>query len=91
MWNREASGNGRRDSEEQAVIEWTWVLAAWAVMGGGLVLWFGAALAVLEGPRGRRPDPSTCACCRHDALAHEQAGAAHACTQCPCGAFRRCS
>jgi hypothetical protein len=71
------------------VIEWAWVLAAWAVVGGGLVLWFGAALAVLEGPRGRRPDRSTCACCRHDAVAHEHAGPATSCTQCPCDGFRR--
>jgi hypothetical protein len=71
------------------VTELAWVLSAWAVLAGGIVVWFGDALAVLEGPRGRRPDRSTCACCRHDAIAHEQTRPGHACTQCPCAAFRR--
>jgi hypothetical protein len=72
------------------MIELAWVLSAWVVVAGGVVAWFGEALAVLEGPRGRRPDRTSCACCRHDAVAHEQGGAAHACTQCPCWGFRRC-
>jgi hypothetical protein len=70
------------------VTELAWVLSAWAVVAGGLVVWFGDALAVLEGPRGRRLDRTACACCRHDAVAHEQAGPRAACTQCPCGGFR---
>jgi hypothetical protein len=71
------------------VTELAWVLSAWAVLAGGIVVWFGDALAVLEGPRGRRLDRSACACCRHDAIAHEQARAGSACTQCPCAGFRR--
>ena len=67
--------------------ELVWVLGAWAIVGGGIVAWFGDALAVLEGPRGRRLDRSACACCRHDSIAHEQTGGA--CTQCPCRGFRR--
>ena len=69
--------------------ELAWVLCAWAVVSGGTVVWFRHALAVLEGPRGRRPDRNACACCRHDAIAHEQAGPGSACTQCPCAGFRR--
>ena len=71
------------------MIDWTWVLSAWALVGTGLVLWFGEALSALEGPRGPRRDPSTCGCCRHDALAHEHAGPGTSCTQCPCDGFRR--
>jgi len=66
------------------VIELAQVVTAGTVVGGGLVLWFGDALAALESPWGRLPDPSACSCCRHDAVAHEGA-----CTQCPCGGFRR--
>jgi hypothetical protein len=71
------------------VTELAWVLSAWAVVGGGIAVWFGDALAVLEGPRGRRPDRSACACCRHDAVAHGPGAPGNACTQCPCGGFRR--
>jgi hypothetical protein len=65
-----------------------WILTAWAVVGGGVVIWFHEALVLLEGPQERR-DRSTCACCRHDAVAHEHAGPGDGCTQCPCEAFRR--
>ena len=70
-------------------MELEWVVSAWALVAGGIVVWFGDALAVLEGPRGRRPDRSTCACCRHDVIAHEENGSRRACTQCPCAGFRR--
>ena len=66
------------------MIELAEVLTVGTVVGGGIVLWFGDALAALESPWGRLPDPSACACCRHDAVTHEGA-----CTQCPCGGFRR--
>ena len=69
------------------MIELVWVLSAWIVVACGMVLWFGDALAVHEGPRGRRLDRTACACCRHDAIAHDQAGPG-SCTQCPCGGFR---
>ena len=68
--------------------ELAWVLTAGAVVGGGIVLWFGDALAELESRWGRRPDRSACACCRHDAVAHENVEPGSACTQCPCGGFR---
>jgi hypothetical protein len=71
------------------VTELAWVLTAGAVVGGGIVLWLGDALAALESPWGRRPDESACACCRHDAVAHEDAEPGSACTQCPCSGFRR--
>jgi hypothetical protein len=71
------------------MIEWSWVLTVWALVGAGLVLWFGDALAALEGPRGPRRDPRACACCRHDEVAHEHAAPETSCTQCPCDGFRR--
>ncbi len=71
------------------MIDLMWVLTVGTVVGAGLVLWFGDALAALEGPRGPRRDPTACACCRHDVVAHEQAGPGARCTQCPCDGFRR--
>ena len=73
------------------MIDWIWVLTVWALVGSGLVLWFGNALAALEGPVGTRRDPTACACCGHHAVAHEHAGPATSCTQCPCNGFRRAS
>ena len=69
--------------------ELAWVLTAGTVAGGGIVLWFGDALVMLESPWGRLPDRSACACCRHDTVAHEDGAPGSACTQCPCGGFRR--
>jgi hypothetical protein len=71
------------------MIDLMWVLTAWAVVGAGLVLWFGEALAAVEGPRARRRDPTACTCCGHDPVAHEQAGPGTSCTQCPCNGLRR--
>ena len=68
--------------------ELAWVLTTGSVVGGGVAVWCEGALARLEGPRGRRPDPGECACCRHDEVAHEHAAPGTACTQCPCDGFR---
>jgi len=66
-----------------------WVLLVWAVVGGGIVLWFADALAVLEGSTGGRPDRTSCAGCRHDEIAHRHDGGSDGCSQCPCPGFRR--
>ena len=58
-----------------------WVLAVWAIVGGWLVLWLSDAVSVAEGPIGRRPDPTACACCRHDAVAHRSERSGSGCTQ----------
>jgi hypothetical protein len=71
------------------MIDWIWVLTVWALVATGLVLWFADALAAFEGPGAPRRDPTSCACCRHDAVAHEHAGPGTSCTQCPCDGFRR--
>jgi hypothetical protein len=64
------------------------VLAIWAVVGGMIVLWLGDAVALTEAPQGRRPDPTACACCRHDRIAHDVDRSQDTCTQCPCPGFR---
>ena len=68
---------------------WIVVLTIWSVVAAGLVLWFGRALAAFEAPYGPRRDATACACCRHDAVAHEHTGPGESCTQCPCDGFRR--
>ena len=73
------------------MIDWIWVLTVWALVGSGLVLWFGNALAALQGPVGTRRDPTACACCGHHAVAHEHVSPGTSCTQCPCNGFRRAS
>lgn len=70
-------------------IDVTWLLTAWAIVGSGIVLWFGEALTALEGPRGRRTGPRTCACCRHDVAAHPHTRHGNSCAHCPCEGFRR--
>jgi len=65
-----------------------WVLLAGAVVGGGVVLWFAEALYVLEGVDTRRTDRTTCACCRHDEVAHQHVEQGRSCSQCPCIAYR---
>ena len=68
--------------------ELAWVLSAWAVVGGGIVVWFGDALAVLEGPRGggRTGAPARAAGTTRSPTSRR---AGNACTQCPCAGFRR--
>jgi hypothetical protein len=76
-----------RATQEVFVTGVSWVLIVGAVVGGAVVLWFADALAALEAPVGRA-DPTTCACCRHDEVAHRHEVDGCACTQCPCPAFR---
>jgi hypothetical protein len=64
------------------------VLSIWAVVGGMIVIWLADAVAITEAPQGHRPDPTACACCRHDRIAHRVDESAHTCTQCPCSGFR---
>ena len=56
------------------MIGWLVVLTIWSVVAAGLVLWFGRALAAFEAPYGPPRDATACACCRHDAVAHEHPG-----------------
>jgi hypothetical protein len=63
------------------------VLVIWAAVGGLVVLWLGDAAALARAPRGG-PDPTECACCRHDAVTHRHGTAGTGCTPCPCWAFR---
>jgi len=64
------------------------VLATWLVVGGLVALWLADAVWLTEGPQRRRPDPTTCACCRHDRIAHRVDGSHGTCTQCPCSSYR---
>jgi hypothetical protein len=68
---------------------WGWVLLTWAVLGGGVIVWFGRALPLVEADERRRDARTTCATCRHDAFAHQHYGPGTDCSQCPCPAFRR--
>jgi hypothetical protein len=85
---RAAGGRRPGRPEEQTMMNWIVVLIIWAVMSAGLVLWFGKALAAFEAPHGPRRDTTACACCRHDAVAHEHGEPGDRCTQCPCDGFR---
>ena len=65
-----------------------WVLVAWSIVTAGLIVWLTDAQDLLEGGRGQGRDTTSCACCRHDEVAHDPAGAGTACTQCPCEGYR---
>ena len=65
-----------------------WVLMAWSIVSAGLIVWLADAQDVLEGTGGHGRDGTSCACCRHDRIAHDPDGPGTACTQCPCEDYR---
>ena len=71
-----------RDQEVRAM---AWVMVAWSIVTAGLIVWLADAQDLLGGCRRQDRDDTSCACCRHDRLAH---GPDAACTQCPCEGYR---
>ena len=65
-----------------------WVMVAWSIVTAGLIVWLADAQDLLGGCRRQDRDDTSCACCRHDRVAHDPAGPGAACTQCPCGGYR---
>ena len=65
-----------------------WVLVTWSIVSAWLIVWLADAQDVLEGCGGQARDSTSCACCRHDRVAHDPAGPDTACTQCPCEGYR---
>ncbi len=64
-----------------------WLMVIWSVVTAGLVVWLADAEDVVHAPWGWA-DPTCCACCRHDLIAHEHVDDATDCSQCPCPGFR---
>ena len=64
------------------------VLTVWLIVGGMVALWLADAVWLAGTPLGHRPDPTACACCRHDRIAHDVDRSRGTCTQCPCPGFR---
>ena len=77
------------DIEEADMTGLPVVLTTWLVVGGMVALWLADAVWLAEAPHGHRPDPTACACCRHDRVAHASDQPGSTCTQCPCTGFRR--
>ena len=65
-----------------------WLMVVWSVVTAALVVWLADAEDLVHRPWGWEADPTHCACCRHDLIAHERGGPAAGCSQCPCPAFR---
>jgi hypothetical protein len=65
-----------------------WLMVVWSVVTAALVVWLADAEDLVHRPWGWEDDPTRCACCRHDLIAHEHGDAASGCSQCPCPAFR---
>jgi hypothetical protein len=65
-----------------------WVMVAWSIVTAGLIVWLADAQDLLGECCGPGRDATSCACCRHDRVAHGPAGQGSACTQCPCEGYR---
>ena len=63
-------------------------MVIWSVVTAALVVWLADADDAVHQPWGESEDPTRCACCRHDVVAHEHSDEAIECTQCPCQGFR---
>ena len=83
-----AAGREAGPFDGKAVWDVTWVLMAWSILATGLIVWLADAQDLLEGRGGQGRDRTSCACCRHDRIAHDPDRPDGACTQCPCESYR---
>ena len=70
------------------VLAMGWLMVIWSVGTAALVVWLADAEDLVHRPEDRDEDPTRCACCRHDLVAHEHVDLTSECSQCPCPAFR---